>query len=267
MSILRYSTIQQGFVRVLVIGCGILNLSFSPSVSHSLPTSLNTIPFAPGEQLIYSLSVWGIPAGQARMEVSEIQNFEGRKQFRLVSEMKTNAFFSWFFPVHNEVYSDIDSQTLLPNQLIFHRREGSRHEDFHIRFDRSVRTAIVIKDDVRTEWAFPPHALGPLSCLYFLRHVANLESQQTISLGIFHDKKYFDVMVKVEKIETLKGVWGERETIRVLVVMPFKGIFLNKGNIRIWLTNDDQRVPVKMKAKVVLGSVVAELNHPIKLAR
>ena len=72
-------------------------------------------------------------------------------------------------------------------------------------------------------------------------------------------------MVNVEGIETLKGAWGERETIRVLVVMPFKGIFLNEGNLRIWLTNDDQRVPVKMKAKVVIGSVVAELNHSIKL--
>ena len=59
----------------------------------------------------------------------------------------------------------------------------------------------------------------------------------------------------------LKGTWGEKETIRILVMMPFKGIFLNEGNIQIWLTNDAQRVPVKMKAKVIIGSVVAELNH------
>ena len=41
------------------------------------------------------------------------------------------------------------------------------------------------------------------------------------------------------------------ETIRVLVVMPFEGIFLNKGNIRVWFTNDARRIPLRMKAKVV----------------
>jgi hypothetical protein len=99
--------------------------------------------------------------------------------------------------------------------------------------------------------------------LYFLRHISNLKPQRSLSLGIFHDKKYYDVIVKVEAIEVMKVTWGEKETIRVLVMMPFKGIFLNEGNIQIWLTNDAQHVPVKMKAKVVIGSVVAELNHPL----
>ncbi|MBK8377983.1 MAG: DUF3108 domain-containing protein [Nitrospira sp.] len=42
--------------------------------------------------------------------------------------------------------------------------------------------------------------------------------------------------------------------------MPFQGIFLNEGNIRVWFTNDEHRVPVRMKAKVVVGSIVAELT-------
>jgi hypothetical protein len=79
----------------------------------------------------------------------------------------------------------------------------------------------------------PPNALGPLSCLYFLRHISNLKPQRSLSLGIFHDKKYYDVIVKVEAIEVMKVTWGEKETIRVLVMMPFKGIFLNEGNIQI----------------------------------
>ena len=44
------------------------------------------------------------------------------------------------------------------------------------------------------------------------------------------------------------------------VIMPFQGIFLNEGKIRVWFTNDDHRVPVRMKAKVVVGSIVAELT-------
>ena len=49
------------------------------------------------------------------------------------------------------------------------------------------------------------------------------------------------------------------ETAQVLVIMPFQGIFLNQGNIRVWFTTDERRIPLRMKAKVVIGSIVADL--------
>jgi hypothetical protein len=78
-------------------------------------------------------------------------------------------------------------------------------------------------------------------------------------MNVYHDKKNRKVDVRVEEIETISGPWGDRETARVLVVMPFQGLFLKKGNIRVWLTNDDRRIPVRMKAKVIIGSIVADL--------
>ncbi|MFM7841070.1 MAG: DUF3108 domain-containing protein, partial [Nitrospira sp.] len=62
-----------------------------------------------------------------------------------------------------------------------------------------------------------------------------------------------------EAIEKIRGPWGEAEAVRALVIMPFQGIFLNEGNIRVWFTNDTHRVPVRMRAKVIIGSIVAEL--------
>jgi hypothetical protein len=76
---------------------------------------------------------------------------------------------------------------------------------------------------------------------------------------VYHDKKNRKLDVRVEVIETVSGPWGEVETARVLVIMPFQGLFLNKGNIRVWFTNDERRIPVRMKAKVVIGSIVADL--------
>ena len=78
-------------------------------------------------------------------------------------------------------------------------------------------------------------------------------------MNVYHDKKNRKLDVRVEEIETVSGPWGEVETARVLVVMPFQGIFLNQGNIRVWFTNDDRRIPVRMKAKVIIGSIVADL--------
>jgi hypothetical protein len=41
--------------------------------------------------------------------------------------------------------------------------------------------------------------------------------------------------------------------------MPFKGLFINKGNIRVWFTTDERRIPVRMKAKVIIGAITADL--------
>ncbi|MBH0204291.1 MAG: DUF3108 domain-containing protein [Nitrospira sp.] len=65
--------------------------------------------------------------------------------------------------------------------------------------------------------------------------------------------------MRVEGIETIESRWGDMETVRVLVIMPFHGLFMNQGNIRVWLTTDERRIPVRMKAKVILGSIVADL--------
>jgi len=84
---------------------------------------------------------------------------------------------------------------------------------------------------------------------------------KSVCVTIHHDKKNYDVEVHVEAIESVHGPWGEVEALRVLAIMSFRGIFSNEGNIRFWLTNDLKRVPVKMEASMMIGSVVAVLEE------
>jgi hypothetical protein len=79
-------------------------------------------------------------------------------------------------------------------------------------------------------------------------------------MQIHHNKKNYEVEAKVEGVESLTGPWGTVSAIRVLVIMPFQGIFLNEGNIRVWLTNDREHAPLMMNAKVIIGSIKAILQ-------
>jgi hypothetical protein len=78
-------------------------------------------------------------------------------------------------------------------------------------------------------------------------------------MNVVHDKKNYKLTVRVEEVESIEGSWGKSETARVLVIMPFQGIFLNQGNIKVWFTTDERKIPLRMKAKVIIGSVVADL--------
>jgi hypothetical protein len=42
-------------------------------------------------------------------------------------------------------------------------------------------------------------------------------------------------------------------------VLDGDGIFVSKGRIFIWLTDDDRRIPVLMECEIALGSIKAKL--------
>ncbi len=222
--------------------------------------SSNALAVQEKEDYRYSVSLWGIPAGHAYMKTEDVTDTDGHPARRLVTTIRSNDFISAFFPVKNHVDSLVDAETLLPRHLLFQRQEGDRHERFDVTFDRVTNQVTVLKDGISSVHEVPPGTHGPLSCLYFLRTMPNLEPGSSVYLNIHHDRKNYKVEVKVEAIESLSGSWGEVETIRLLAIMPFRGIFLNEGNIRIWITNTPERVPVMMEARVIVGSAKAVIE-------
>lgn len=209
------------------------------------------------EDYRYGISLWGIPAGHAYMKNETLAAADGGPARRLVTTIRSNDFISVFFPVKNHVDSLVDSETLLPRHLFFQRREGGHHEQFDVTFDHVNNQVTVMKDGASSVHDILPGTHDPLSCLYFLRTMPNLDPGSSVYLNIHHDQKNYKVEVKVEAVESISGPWGEIEAIRLLAIMPFRGIFLNEGNIRIWVTNTPQRVPVMMEARVIVGSATA----------
>ncbi|MGH7180577.1 MAG: DUF3108 domain-containing protein [Nitrospiraceae bacterium] len=216
-------------------------------------------PFQVGEQLIYDISWLYITAGTAVMAIEDADTDGERPLVKLVTTTQSRPAITKFFPVDNRVESIMDPATLLPEHLIFRRREGKKKEDIEYTFQQKEGTVTAIKGGTLETLEIPPGTQDVISCLYYARSELSLQPGSSLTLNVFHDKKNRKVEVRVEEIETVNGPWGEVETARVLVVMPFQGLFLNQGNIRVWFTNDDRRVPVRMKAKVVIGSIVADL--------
>lgn len=219
------------------------------------------LPFQSGESLQYSISLLGFPAGMATMMVEPLAWVNDQPQLRLLTTVKSNDFVSFFFPVNNLVDSQINADTMLPEHLLFHRNEGNRHEDFDVTFDHGAQHVTILKAGQSHIIDISPLTHDPLSCLYDLRKTPQLDPGTSLSFSIHHDKKNYHAEVQVETIEQVSGPWGNVEATRVLILMPFRGIFLNEGNIRVWLTNDRDRVPLKMQARVMVGFIEARLEN------
>jgi hypothetical protein len=213
----------------------------------------------PGERLTYEISWLNILAGTAVMEVRPDDASGDVSRAKLVTTAQSRPAISKFFPVDNRVESEFDLKSQLPQHMIFHRREGKNKEDIEYTFHHAEGTVTAVRQGTVETLPIPAGTQDLISCLYYVRNQLPLTPGASLMLNVHHDKKNRQVEVRVENLETLEGAWGRVETAQVLVIMPFKGLFINKGNIRVWFTRDERRIPVRMKAKVIIGAIVADL--------
>ena len=213
------------------------------------------VGFGAGEKLIFNVQYGLITAGEATLEVRTIAKINGRPCYRIVSDARSNDFFSKFFEVRDRYESYMDTTELYSLRYEKHIREGKFKRDESVEFDQVVHRA-TYRDKVVP---IPPRAQDVLSALYYVRTLP-LEVGQTISLANHTDGKNYPLMVKVHGRERVKVDAGEFDCLVVEPILRGPGIFTQKGRLMVWLTDDERRMPVLMKSKVVIGHVAAILK-------
>ena len=212
------------------------------------------------EILNYDLTWTGIKAGEASLAIR--QNGD---EIAIMSTARSVKWVSVFYTVNDIAESRLQKNQKTPGigQPVNYRlniREGKHRKDKEVIFDHAALKAIYVDhlENERKEFEIPPFVLDPLSSFYFLR-TQNLEVGKSVYVTIFDSKKIWNVEVQVLRKERVEVPAGEFNTIVVKPLMQSEGIFYRKGEIYIWLTDDERRIPVLLKTKVKIGSVNALL--------
>ena len=87
-----------------------------------------------------------------------------------------------------------------------------------------------------------------------------LEVGKSVHVTMFDSKKVWDVEVRVLKKQRIKVPAGTFDTVKIQPMMESEGIFDSKGEIYIWITDDERRIPVKVKSEILIGSITAILT-------
>ena len=83
---------------------------------------------------------------------------------------------------------------------------------------------------------------------------------KTETLHIYDSETFADVPVEILRREELR--LPNLSKVATLVVRPLQktaGIFRRTGDILIWMTDDDHKVPVRIVTSIALGTITAEL--------
>lgn len=224
--------------------------------SESRPAAL---PFFVGEELLFEVRWMGFLAGNASMAVSGQVTRNGHDVYHIRSLAESSPFFSLFYNVRDMGETFVDVRELYPWYFRLDQREGSRAVQRTVTFDQQRGVAIYTKNqETPQEVKVPWGVQDSLSSFYLVRTLP-LRVGQSIHLKTFSNGKTYDLEVQILRREKVEAYWGPVDALVVQPLMRFQEILRQKGEVLIWVTDDDRRLPIRMRTAIKVGSIEATL--------
>nr|MDK2850539.1 hypothetical protein [Candidatus Cloacimonadota bacterium] len=238
-----------------------------------LAASLQAQVFMDGEKLTFNVKYGIISAAEATLE-ARTSVYQGAPVWYLSTNASTHAFFDRFFRVRDRVESWWDKESLLPYKFAKNLQEGRyRQHRVHI-YDHARGKTTYQRwsfDESRfknTEMDMPIDSQDILSAFYWVRQ-QDLVVGESVLVNITADGRNMPTEVVVHRAERLSTIFGDVDCLVIEPKLQGEAIFKQTGNIYIWITNDDYKIPVKLESKISFGSFTATLvsaeKIPLKL--
>lgn len=214
--------------------------------------------FKEGEKLTFDVNYGFVTAGIAVMEIPRIKKISGRNAYHITFEVNSVPSFDMFYKVRDRYETYLDTAGLFPWRFEQHIREGGYTRDFSAFFDQRKGKAKTSEG----EYEIPLYVNDIVSAFYFARTLdySNMKINDLIHLQNFYKNKVYDLDVKYLGKETIEVPAGKFECIIVEPLVKEGGLFKHEGNIIVWLSDDEIKIPVKVRTKIVVGHVEAKLN-------
>ena len=212
------------------------------------------------EKFTYDIGWAGIKAGTATIEIED-----AGENIKIITTANSSKFVSAFYKVEDRIESTLVKSTAFvfmgkPSSYKVKIREGRHKRDKEFIFKNDIKkvTYVDYLQNEKEEFDLPGVVFDVLSSFYYVRTL-NLEVNKPVYVTVFDNKKIWNVEVQVLRKEKITTTTGEMNTIVIKPLMQSEGIFFKKGDINIWLTDDEKKIPLMLTVKVAFGSVTAVL--------
>ena len=209
-------------------------------------------PFGAGEKLDYSVKFGFIKAGQGSVEVVGRDTIRGREVWHTRFRVKGGVPM---YKVDDVLESWIDTGCFQSLRFVQQLEERGKTRERRIEM---YPERLAFSENDKPEERSAPRPLDDGS--FFFVRTQDLVVGETYEFGQYFRPDRNPVVIRVLGRERVKVPAGEFDTIVLQPVIKTKGIFSEKGEARIWLTDDSSRVMVKMQAKVSFGTLTMSLT-------
>ena len=220
--------------------------------------------FEVGEWFKFRIHYGLINAGYAELEVKEaVRN--NKKVFHAKGRGYTVGMTKFFFEVEDDYQTYFDKESGNPYQFVRKINEGGYTKNQEGFFNHKNKTILVKDYKKKTEKTFevPDNTQDILSTFYYLRNHPNVDKLkvgESINVDMFFDDETTKFKLKFIGREDLKTKFGVISTMIFRPYVQSGRVFKEQESLTVWISDDDNKLPIRIKASLAVGSIKADLD-------
>lgn len=220
--------------------------------------------FDSGEYFEYRVHYGLFNAADATVEIApQVQTVNGRSCYVVNVVGKTLGAFGWFAKIRNQWTSWIDTSAIVSQRFYRNVRENDYRKTETIVFDHLGDDASVTDENGTKQYKVPNNIQDAISSYFFLRTVdySKLNIDDVVSVPTFFENAVYPLKVRYRGKEVIKTRYGKLTALKLNPIIPDNQLFKGENSIRIWMSDDVNKVPVKVEVDLWVGSLVMEVRN------
>jgi hypothetical protein len=226
--------------------------------------------FGAGEKILYRVHYGFVTAGEAELSIDKkIHTINDRPCYKIDIHGRTTGLADKLFNVKDNWGTYLDTAAMAPHQFYRHIREGKYRKNEMVHFQQLNRKAVVStlskngRDIENTEvFNVPSYVQDLISGYYYLRTLdyTHTKTGEILKVDAFFDKEVYDFKVRFLGREKVKTEMGRIDALVLTPILPDNKLFKGENAVRIWISDDENKIPLKIKAEMMVGAVEIDIR-------
>ena len=217
-----------------------------------------------GEFFKFRIHYGIVNAGYATLEVKDA-TINNKKTFHVVGKGYTTGMSRFFFKVDDLYESYIDKETRNPYRFVRKIDEGGYTKNQEGFFTQAVNKVIVKDYKHKTEKTLyiPKNTQDILSTFYYLRNHPNIDKLkigESVAIDMFFDDETTKFKLKFIGREDITTKFGVVPAMIFRPLVQSGRVFKEQESLTVWISDDDNKVPLRIKASLAVGSIKADID-------
>ncbi len=225
--------------------------------------------FRLGERMEYRVHYGFINECKAVMTIDPlIHTIHDRPSYKIEISGKSVGFFDMVTHIDDVWGSYVDTAAIVSQQFYQRIHEGKYKKKEVVEFDHPRGIAIAHRLDKETgdlqskvEFPMPEDAQDMISGYYWMRtyDYDTIDPGDIFTITGFYDDTVYHVKMEFLGREKLKTKAGTFTTLVVSPMLPKNQFFSGKNPVRLWMSDDKYKIPLKVKADLFIGAVEIDI--------
>jgi hypothetical protein len=239
--------------------------------------SQNDDAYEAGEWFKFRIHYGFVNAGFATLEVKDAV-VNNKKAFHVIGKGYTTGMSRFFFKVDDLYESYIEKESGNPSQFVRKINEGGYTKNQEGFFNQSANKIVVKDYKNKSEKAFviPKNTQDILSAFYYLRNYPTIDKinpGESIVIDMFFDDETTKFKLKFIGRENITTKFGVVSAMVFRPLVQSGRVFKEQESLTVWVSDDENRLPIRIKAELAVGSIKADLDgfkglkHPFKIKK